>query len=109
MKNKSYQQEKRLASIRGGRRQPGSGNKWWAKEDVIDKIALSQCKITSRKSYTIKLTDLNTLMDHATALQKLAFMEIDFNTGPGIHKRFYIVPEYIFLRHFPKEAQDDST
>jgi hypothetical protein len=52
------QQERRVAKLRGGRRQPGSGSGWLHQNDVKDDEYLWEMKGTAgRKSIIVKLED----------------------------------------------------
>jgi hypothetical protein len=52
------QQERRVAKLRGGRRQPGSGSGWLHQNDVKDDEYLWEMKGTEgRKSIIVKLED----------------------------------------------------
>lgn len=63
---RSRAQEARGASLHGGRRNAGSGNTPWKKNDVrVDRDYLIEYKRTDRKSITIKLEDLETCRTNA--------------------------------------------
>jgi hypothetical protein len=55
-KQKSLEQEERVAKLFGGRRTPQSGGGKWKKGDVLTDLFLIECKttITEKPSYTIK-------------------------------------------------------
>lgn len=54
-KRRSDKQERELAKRVGGKAQPGSGNQWHSKGDVIDKDFLHECKYTKNKSFSISI------------------------------------------------------
>lgn len=54
-KKKADRQEKRLASLVGGKTQAGSGNQWHSKGDVEDKEFLHECKYTKNKSFPVSI------------------------------------------------------
>lgn len=62
--------ERKLAKKLGGRVQPGSGAVPFAKEDVKTETHLIQCKSTTKRQYTIKLDDLETLRQNAIKVGK---------------------------------------
>jgi len=49
----------------GGRRVPGSGSQWSAKEDVKSDLVLVQDKNTKAEQITLKLRDLRVLEENA--------------------------------------------
>ena len=63
---RSRAQEARGAALHGGRRNAGSGNTPWRKNDVrVDRDYLIEYKRTDNKSISIKLEDLETLRTNA--------------------------------------------
>ena len=64
--------EKKLAKQLGGRVQPASGALPFNKEDVKTDRYLIQTKLTTKKQYTIKQQDLDTLLINATKIGKQA-------------------------------------
>ena len=58
-------QERRLAKLREGRRQPGSGSGWVHNNDVKDDEYLWECKQTEGKSLSIKLEDVENVRRNA--------------------------------------------
>lgn len=91
----SQRQERRIANTFGGRRTPGSGNKWFAKNDVRSQDVSFEVKYTGKKQYTLKASELeqgekNALIDGR-----------DFVFGIEMNKRNWIViseEDYITLR-----------
>ena len=57
--------EKRYAKKVGGRTQPGSGMFPHFKEDVVEGEYLVQLKYTTKKQFTLKLSDLEILRNNA--------------------------------------------
>ena len=58
-------QENRLAKLKGGRRQPGSGSGWLHQNDVKSDEYLWECKQTEGKSISIKLEDVEKVRRNA--------------------------------------------
>lgn len=68
---RSRRQEKRGAELFGGKVTPGSGNKWFARNDMITDRFSFEFKTTTFGSFTLKLPELltaekNALMDGLT-------------------------------------------
>ncbi len=70
---RSRRQEKRV----GGKRQPGSGNQWFAKGDVVLKELLVECKRTDKESITLKLSDLLKIKIEAAMADKEAVLQLE--------------------------------
>jgi hypothetical protein len=95
-------QERRLAKRRGGRTTWGSGS-GPQKEDVVDAVALAQCKSTSHSSFSLKVEDLKKLRTNAASTDKVPYMELLFvRPNPLDNLRVYVVFEHEFMKHFPK-------
>ena len=60
MKSASQRQEARVARRFGGRTTPGSGNQWDRKNDVRTPDTSFELKVTGKKQYTLKASDLET-------------------------------------------------
>lgn len=76
-KKTSAKQEKKLATVLGGKAQPGSGALPfdWAKGDVrIKDVARIEAKFTRAKSYSVKLEDLKTIRLHCQGKEEPAFV-----------------------------------
>lgn len=75
---KSRQQEARGASLHGGRRNAGSGNTPWKKNDVrVDNDYLIEYKRTDKKSITIQGSDLEELRTNALLEGRTPLMGIE--------------------------------
>lgn len=59
------EQELRLAKLKGGRRQPGSGSGWLHSNDVKSDEYLWECKQTEGKSLSIKAEDVEKVRRNA--------------------------------------------
>lgn len=66
--------EKKLAKRLGGRTQPASGAFPFHREDVVAGEYLIQVKRTDKQQYTLKVSDLNTLVVNAVKVGKLPLM-----------------------------------
>ena len=101
-------QEKRVAKVLGGKRQPGSGSSPYAKGDVIQKSTeghsldkfLIECKQTKHKSLSIKGEWLTKISREALAAGKepaLQF-EIKGNEDTFVEGDWIAVPLSVFKR-----------
>lgn len=88
--------EEQIAKLEGGRTTPATGAMWFAKGDVKSKERLVQVKSTQKKSYSLKLTDLDQIERQAAAADLEPSLVIEFQTPQG--KRRYEV-----LRYFGKQ------
>jgi hypothetical protein len=61
----SRAQEKGVARDLAGRVTPGSGNKWFAKNDVLAPGWSIECKTTQAKSFSLRLDVLRTAQKNA--------------------------------------------
>lgn len=68
--DKGRKAEKKMAKKVGGRAQPASGATPLYKEDITTATHLIQVKTTTKKSYTIKLKDLEDLRTNALRVGK---------------------------------------
>jgi hypothetical protein len=75
--------EKRVAKATGGRTQPGSGSRWHAKGDVKTPAWLGQVKATAKKTYSLKLADLQAIEAQAAATNREPMFLIEFTTPQG--------------------------
>lgn len=71
---KGRRYEKKLAKKLGVKPQPASGALPFYKEDIETDEFLIQVKHTTKKSYTIKLEDLNTLRRNAAKVGKIPML-----------------------------------
>jgi hypothetical protein len=75
------QQERRVAKLRGGRRQPGSGSGWLHQNDVKDDEYLWEMKGTEgRKSIIVKLEDWEKLRRNAILSGRKPAMHLQLGT-----------------------------
>lgn len=82
-------QENRVARLRGGRRQPGSGSGWLHQNDVKDDEYLWEMKGTEgRKSLIIKLEDWEKLRRNAILSGRKPAMHIELG-----HRRMVLLDE----------------
>jgi len=92
---RSRNQEKRVASREGGRRQPGSGAVDGFEGDVrVTGKYRGECKFTRAKSFSLKLSELLKLERQAGSGELPAF-DIEFQ-GVSPHKRYVVLPEWVF-------------
>lgn len=75
--------ERDTAKRENGRVQPASGAAWHSKGDVVSKTHLVQVKSTEKKSYTLKLSDMELIEQQAAAVNKDAKMIVEFLTPRG--------------------------
>lgn len=106
-KRKSVLQERRAAEDIGGKVQPGSGAPQHYKSDVR-KVGDSrlECKTTSSKSFSLKLSDLEKIKAEAIMGQCEGWaFQVEFQ-GSTSHKRFAIIDwqEYLDLKAKPQES-----
>lgn len=78
--------EQRLADKIGGRCQPGSGNRWFAKGDVKTDTHLIQVKATTAKSYSLTLKELEEIEKQAAAVDREPLFIVEFTTPTGVRK-----------------------
>lgn len=93
-------QEERVASLIGGKRQPGSGNKPWESGDAYAPGAyVGEAKATARKSYTLHIDTLRKLRQECRVGEK-PLLHITFIEGTGKHlERWILVPEEDWRLH----------
>lgn len=92
---RSIKQEKSVARRTGGRTTPGSGNQPGAKGDVrAVASSVTECKCTTRKSFTLKLADLMKI-ENASHAGENPIMEIEFQ-GVSPKKRFVVLPGWLY-------------
>lgn len=80
--DKSQAQERRLASLPGGRRQVNSGRTWFSKRDVTLRGFLVEARTTQAKSYRLDRDEFICVARDAmqTPPGQLPAMQIDFDT-----------------------------
>lgn len=111
-KRKSLLQERRAAEDLGGRVQPGSGAPEFWKGDVRKAGDVNvECKTTSKKSYSLSLSDLEKIKAEALmgGGEGWAF-QIEFQ-GSTSNKKFAVIDwqEYLDLRAAQKTAAQVDT
>lgn len=92
LRNRWRKAEDRIAKLEGGRTTPATGALWHSKGDVSSKARLVQVKSTRKKSYTIRLQDLDAIEKQAAAADKEAALVVEFQTTQGI--RHYEIRRY---------------
>lgn len=98
----SQKQEKDTAKKWGGTQNAGSGNKWQRKNDVRTKDESIECKVTSKGSYSLKLSELltaekNALMDGRDMRFKITFADPAGFRGLRPEKSYVVLPEEDYL------------
>lgn len=96
---KSKMQERRAAEDLGGRVQKGSGSSDFAKGDVRKAGDLRlECKTTSKKSYSLKLSDIQKIQLEALkgGLEDWA-MQIEFQGQLGQNKKVAVIDWHTYL------------
>jgi hypothetical protein len=78
-RNKVKDQEKEIASRVGGKRQPMSGALKEMKSDVVSDRLRIDCKLTDKKSYSIKLSDLKKIIEESFGQNREPVIQIRFN------------------------------
>jgi len=92
-KNDSKVQEKRLANLLSGRKTIASGALKIDQGDVETNDYLIECKITGKKSFSIKNDTLEKIRVEALRKGKTGIMHIDISGN-----RMFVIPEHEFLR-----------
>ena len=73
--------EKMTAKKYGGRRTPGSGNKWGFRGDIKEEVFLFQDKQTDKKSFPIKEADWIKTKREALLEGRRPAFKVTFNSG----------------------------
>lgn len=94
----SRKQERRVAEDMGGRTTPGSGSKWFVKNDVLAPGWSVECKTTTGTSYSLKLKDLKTAEKNALLDNRQMAFVIAMD---GHH--YAVLPYSTFLALLPQE------
>ena len=71
-----WKQEKRIAKVTGGKRQPGSGSGWLHPNDVKDDQFLREMKQTNGKSISVKGEDWDKLRRNALSTGRTPMMHL---------------------------------
>jgi len=89
---KSQLQEKRTARDLGGRVQPGSGARDFAKGDVrkVGKVRV-ECKTTGAKSYALKISEIQKIKAESLNGFEDWAMQIEFQGGLGNNKKVAVI------------------
>lgn len=96
---RSQQQEKKVAEELGGKVQKGSGSSDFAKGDVRKMgSARVECKTTSKKSYALKLQEIQKITTEAIqgGMEGWA-MQIEFQGQMGGRKKVAVIDWYEYL------------
>lgn len=109
---KSQAQEKQIAKDVGGRVQPGSGAPDFSKGDVRKAgELLVEAKTTSKKSYALKLHDLQKVASEAImgGMEGWA-VQVQFQGQMGQHKNFAVIgwDDYLQLRADAKSLAEQA-
>ena len=100
-KKTQKRQEKEIAGMVGGKRQPFSGASERAKGDGISDDFLIEAKQTEKQSLSIKLKWLEKIDEEAMAVNKYPLLAIEFlNADPRASKDWIAVPKYVFQELF---------
>lgn len=83
-KERSAQQEKRIAKDTDGKVQPGSGAVWGYRRDVVTPLVLIEAKTTENSSFSIKLKDLSHLATTAYMQGKTPVYLVEINHWPEL-------------------------
>lgn len=92
---RSRRQEERTARDFGGRRQPGSGNGWARKGDVVTPVLQIENKWTGTNSITLKAVALQKICDEATAEGRIPAFVIELGG-----KEYVLFTKEDVLEHF---------
>lgn len=79
----------------GGHRQPGSGNGWARKSDVVTPLLQIENKYTGNRQITLKALDLKKICDEAVAEGRVPAFAIEFPD-----RRYVIFTEDDVQEHF---------
>lgn len=92
-------QERRTAQDLGGRVQKGSGSSDFAKSDVRRALDIrAECKTTSAKSYTLKLSDWSKIqMEALQGGMEAPVMQVEFQGPAGMNKKLAVIDWNYFL------------
>lgn len=99
-------QERRLGTLRGGEKHPGSGRLWRWKRDGRIHTFLIEARTTTKKTYTINSEEFKEIQKEALSTPPglLPAMQIDIRDVSGIFIRLADFDE-ILNRLFDLEAQ----
>jgi hypothetical protein len=94
MKTPSQRQEINIAKRYKGTTNAGSGNGWVRKNDVRTDMESIECKITSKGSYSLKLSDLTKAEENAILDDRIMLLIIEFSSNG---RRFIVMDETDYL------------
>lgn len=86
----------------GGKRTPGSGNKWNHKGDVRSDVYLIEDKTTDKKSYTITNELWRKIYNSAILSQRIPLLSIKFNNDST---ELIVISKHDFLHLSGNEAK----
>ena len=93
LRSKWRKAEEKVAKLEDGRTTPATGAMWFAKGDVKSATLLVQVKSTRKKSYSLKLTDLDAIEKQAAAADLDPALVIEFDTPQG-KRRYEVLPYF---------------
>jgi hypothetical protein len=98
VRTSSQRQERNIAKRYGGTTNAGSGNGWVRKNDVRTEDESIECKITTKGSYTLKVSELIQAEQHAILDDRVMLFIIEFASN---NRRYVILDEtdYLELRN----------
>jgi len=98
MSKEGFKNERKVAKRYSGKVKPGSGSKWYSKEDVYTnqelfetKGLLIQNKYSDKKSMSIKMEDMKKLEENALKEDRLPVFRSELK-GHG----YITIPEWVF-------------
>ena len=83
-KDRSSQQENRIAGDLGGKRQPASGSRWGYRRDVITPEFLVEAKTTATSSYRLSDKDIKFLKAQAYEKGKVPLYIVELNSNAEV-------------------------
>jgi hypothetical protein len=107
MKKRSNAQEKRVAKILGGRRQPMSGAGMFSKADVLHSRFLVECKTTSKQSYSVTKGTLDKLRQQAYDASRAPVLVFSLDDDRGVPEDWAVIPLNV-LKHLLKEDEKND-
>jgi hypothetical protein len=92
-------QERRTAQDLGGFAHRGSGASDFGKSDVRKPLDIrAECKTTSAKSYSLKLSDWEKITGEATrGGLEAPVMQVEFQGAAGMNKKLAVIDWYYFM------------
>lgn len=95
----SRAQEQGVARDMGGRVTPGSGNRWFVKNDVLAPGWSIECKTTTAKSYSLRLDVLRTAQKNALLDNREMALVVEIQGHS-----WAVLPYATFLALLPQEG-----